>query len=209
MQFKQIGILNIGHGNVTGLYYVLKEIGFTPILIENYDQLKDLTNLIIPGVGSFLKAMNNIENLGLRTPLQEFINSDRKKVLGICLGMQIGLDVGFENGKAHGLSLIEGSVQSLTQIETSLKIPHVGWNSVRVTNNCHELNIKEDDYFYFNHSYFCNVENELHILGYTYYGKEFPSIINKGNFLGVQFHPEKSLRTGAKFLETTFKYEIN
>ena len=148
--------------------------------------------IVIPGVGSFKDAMHELENDGFIDPLKEF----NKPILGICLGMQILAELGFEFGKTSGLGLINAEVKLIL---CDAKIPHMGFNKIRVINSNELLDGVEDEEFYFMHSY--EMVNYTDISALTKYDNHnFVSAIHKDNLYGVQFHPEKSRESGIKLL---------
>jgi glutamine amidotransferase len=143
--------------------------------------------------------ISNLKKLKIIHPLKQYLD-DNKSYLGICVGMQILSDEGHEDQITKGLGIISGKIKKFSN--KKLIIPHMGWNTIRV--NKADLivknNLNEKD-FYFVHSYIYENINEENILGLTTYGKNFPSIINKGNIYGVQFHPEKSHKNGLKLIK--------
>lgn len=176
-----IGIVDYGMGNIKSIKKAVEHIGFEAIVTNNIDELEKCSRLIIPGVGAFKKAIENMKAYGV----YEYIKQYDKPLLGICLGMQLLFDKGFEDGETDGLGLIPGEV---ILIEASVKVPHMGWNKVN------------GSYYYFVHSYYakCDVE---YVSGYANYGVRIPAIVRKGNVIGCQFHPEKSGEDGLKILK--------
>ena len=168
-------------------------------IIENSDKL------VLPGVGAFHKAISNINKLGLKKVLIKHCNNKDKFFLGICLGMQLLFDRSYENGHFKGLGIIKGSINKIPGKKEKLKIPHVGWNKVKVINPKKSVlftNIKDLSFFYFVHSYYaCNKYNK-NIIGSTKYGNfTFPSVVSLNNVYGIQFHAEKSSKNGLSLLK--------
>jgi glutamine amidotransferase len=163
--------------------------------------MKDLTHLIIPGVGSFAQAMKNIRERHLEDPILEHV-ANEKPLLGICLGMQLLAEEGTEPHPVKGLGVIKGKVIAFENKE--LRVPHVGWNGIQM-NKKHDIleSVKKTADFYFVHSYHFNTDDQNSVLAYTDYGELFPSIVANeiGNAVGVQFHPEKSQKQGIRILE--------
>ena len=188
-----IGIVNYGiAGNIHSVQKALEKAGGNTLIINNPSDFDLVDKLVIPGVGSFKDAMQELENDGFISPIQEFI----KPILGICLGMQIMADLGFEFGNTKGLSLIVAEVKPIL---CSGKIPHMGFNRIIVENPNILLDSVESEEFYFMHSY--EMVNYTDITALTKYnGHSFVSAIHKDNLYGVQFHPEKSREAGIRLL---------
>jgi len=188
-----IVVIDYGIGNIFSILNSFRMIGVDVILSSERDKIEEADKIILPGVGFFREAMNNIERFGLRELL---IEKSRKKVpiLGICLGMQILFEESEESPGVRGLGLLKGKVKRLPPLE---RIPHIGWNTVSMKNPFFE----NERYFYFAHSYYCAPEKKETILGETSYGILFPSIVREENIWGVQFHPEKSGKNGIEFLK--------
>lgn len=194
-----IGIIDYGMGNLKSVYNALDFLNAKSKLIKTPSEISDVSKLIIPGVGSFSKAMQNLNDKGFTEPIREFAKSG-KPVLGICLGMQLMADFGYEPEKTQGLGLIGGEVIKFENIEK--RIPHMGWNSISIKKESRLFDgIKRDADFYFVHSYYFVPEIESDILTLSDYGIEFTSAVSKDNITGFQFHPEKSQKQGLKILE--------
>jgi imidazole glycerol phosphate synthase glutamine amidotransferase subunit len=193
-----VGVVKYGvAGNIHSIVNAIKAAGGTVKVIEKPSDISGVGRLVLPGVGSF---HDGIEELG-RSNLIEAIRLCNKPVLGICLGMQIFAKIGFEYGRTNGLGIINAEVKA---IECDGPVPHVGFNSIKTTNKDPLFTGIENDDFYFMHSF--EVVNYTDILALTEYaGHEFVSAVRKGNFYGVQFHPEKSREAGI----TLFKNFIN
>lgn len=191
-----IGIVDYGAGNLRSLINAIRFLE-KPFRILKEPDLRDVSLLLLPGVGAFGGAMNNLKKLGWIEKIREW-NEKGKPILGICLGMQLFFECSEEEGFYEGLGLFKGSVRKLP--ETGFPIPHMGWNEV----NLKEKNLLGDfpfpQYFYFAHSYYALPEREQIILAETEYGITFPSIIGEKNIIGFQFHPEKSGEIGLKLL---------
>lgn len=193
---KKLGIIDYDQGNIKSLKNAINRVGFECNLLNSNENLNDYDTLFLPGVGAFSGAMHNLNSKGLVKPIKEYVNSGRKLV-GICLGMQLLFEKSFEFGEFDGLALIEGEVLPFEN-EVELKIPNVGWNYVI---NKQNYSILESDY-YFVHSYYCKPKNNDDVLFTSIYGIEFCSAVKKNNIVGFQFHPEKSQKKGLELLKT-------
>jgi len=188
-----IGIINYGiAGNIHSVKKAIERAGGKTLVINDSSDFDLVDKLVIPGVGSFKDAMQELENGNFISSIQEF----SKPVLGICLGMQILADLGFEFGKTKGLALIEAEVKPML---CDGKIPHMGFNKISVKVPNILLEGLEDEEFYFMHSY--ELVNYTDIIAITKYNDHsFVSAVHTGNLYGVQFHPEKSREAGIKLL---------
>jgi glutamine amidotransferase len=201
-----IAVLDYGLGNVGSLLNAFEKLGIAAIKTANPELLINADGLIFPGDGAAGAAMENLEKRKLINPLINFIKSG-KPFLGICLGMQILLTSSAE-GNTKCLNIIPGQVK---KFNNGLKIPQIGWNQIRIKNK--ELgiknklfrNISDKSYFYFINSYYCVPDDKEIITGITDYGEDFCSIFLKNNICGVQFHPEKSGRSGFQLLLNYFQ----
>jgi glutamine amidotransferase len=197
-----IGVLDYGMGNLSSVTNALDYLGIANQIVNSVDKFSTSSHLIIPGVGSYAKAMENIHAKQYFSLIQEFGNSG-KPILGICLGMQLLSTCGTEPNHIKGLGLIEGEVVLLPE-HLGIRIPHVGWNGITLA-NIHPIleGVKLNADFYFVHSYYFSQVIEGNILTYTDYGLAFPSIVcnKERNVIGIQFHPEKSQKQGLQILE--------
>lgn len=195
-----IGILDMEMGNLRSVSNAIYSLGYDPKIVQSSDDIAEASHLIIPGVGAYSMAMQNIERLNLRAPIRDFAATG-KPVLGICIGMQVLADFGDEGGGAEGLKLVPGKVERLADAP-GLAIPHVGWNNIKLTGD-HPVfaKVKSGVDFYFVHSYRFLCENAADVYAETDYGTSWPSIVGHDNVIGFQFHPEKSQINGLKLLE--------
>ena len=209
-------IIDYGSGNIKSVYNSVKKTlqsynKFAKIKVSsNLVEIKKADKIILPGVGSFDQCMNRIKKINdLVETLNHQIITTKKPFLGICVGMQILADYGYENRKTKGLSWINGNVKSLknfTDHSQNLKIPHMGWNNLIINRENNLLkNITNEDQFYFVHSYFFDIKNNKNIICNTDYGMNIPAIVNEDNIFGFQFHPEKSGNSGLKILNNWLK----
>ena len=193
-----IGILDYGVGNLHSVNNVLKFLKVDSKIITEKNEIENLDSLIIPGVGSFKSAMENLEKKDFINPIKSFASSN-KPILGICLGMQLLASTGFEPEETKGLGLIPGEVKLM---KTNNRLPHIGWNSIGIQNDNSLLKgVKKKSDFYFVHSYHFDVKNPDFIALKTDYDFEFVSGVKKDNIYGFQFHPEKSQKQGLKILK--------
>lgn len=197
-----LGIINYGMGNLASVQNALEYLQIPNRLISEPKEVCMCDRAILPGVGAFGEAMYKITKSGYIMELQEFAIIKQRPVLGICLGMQLLLDSSTEYGNFSGLGLIAGSVRSLADEIQNLPIPHVGWNDVTVTAESRLLDgiAESSRNFYFVHSYYCKVTERSVVTGQVSYGVNFDVMIEKGNIFGVQFHPEKSQKSGLELL---------
>ena len=203
---KQITIIDYGSGNVLSaqksFIKVAKDnkIQSKVLISNNLEDIKNSTHIVLPGQGAFSTCMKNIKNTtGLIDELYEFAIVKKKPFLGICVGMQMLALDSEENGKHQGLGWINGHIKLLPT--NNLKMPHMGWSTVKPINLNEENIINNSEDFYFVHSYYFKCKNNENILAETQYGINFSSIVGKENIYGVQFHPEKSSSQGLNLIK--------
>lgn len=185
-------IVDYGMGNLASVKRALEECGAEAFISNNPAAIENASKIILPGVGSFALAMENIKKSGWFDALQQAVLQKHMPLLGICLGMQLLAEEGEEHGKASGLGFIPGQILKIPAIE-NIRVPHVGWNEIAPHKSDPLLfEIDSGTDFYFVHSYYFKASNENDVLAYTSYGMDFPSIVRRGNVWGTQFHPEKS-----------------
>jgi glutamine amidotransferase len=189
-------------GNIRSIQSAFDYLKVENTVINTPEQIKSSTMLILPGVGSFAKAMENIKNMNLLDSLNETILVLKRPVLGICLGMQLLADSGDEDGPSEGLGYIPGTVKKFT-VDSSIKLPHIGFNIVNFveTNNLLFKGLGDRADFYFVHNYRFLCDNQKDVASFTTYGETFASSVAKDNVFGVQFHPEKSQSNGLTVLK--------
>jgi glutamine amidotransferase len=202
----KIQIINVGLGNVASIQNMLRKIGYTATLSEVPD-LQEMPDLIIlPGVGAYDAGMAMLEKFGWISYLKDVSVEGTVSILGICLGMQL-LCNGSDEGVRSGLGLISGHFKRFNFDNPSLKVPHMGWNTVELTEVGRSLfPISElTPRFYFVHSYYYYGPHNDFVTGWSNYGHRFGAVIHNQLVTGVQFHPEKSHRFGMQFLQTYIK----
>lgn len=198
-----IGILDYGAGNLHNLCRALTHIGSDFILIENARQLPQANKLIIPGVGAFKVAMDQLKQAELIEPIQQ-VARDKMPILGICLGMQMLFEKSTEFGTTKGLGLLKGDINRIPEPgDQAYKIPHIGWNRITGDNEClpNGMQMVNDSYMYFVHSYMAEVAEPDNLLAWVnYQSVRIPAIVGNQNVIGCQFHPEKSGECGLNLL---------
>ena len=196
-----IVIIDYGMGNLKNVYNALKHLNIPSKVSNEISEIKGADKLILPGVGAFNKAMYNLNNRGLTDVIKDKVNGGTP-ILGICLGMQMLFQKGYENGECNGLSFIDGNVKLLEPKE-KVKIPHIGWNRLEY-NSQNDLikGLDENSFVYYVHSYAATNMNDKNLIGFSNYGGiKVPSIVCKDNVYGTQFHPEKSGEVGLRILK--------
>ena len=177
-------------------------------LTNDIEEIKSAKGIILPGVGAFRDAVINLEKYGLKEILINEAKSG-KHFLGICLGMQMLFEKSYEYGEYEGLGLIKGTVEEIRNHipeNSGLKIPHMGWNSLKINDKfkddkiLKDVNVDGEEYVYYVHSFFANTSKD-NIVAYSEYGTDIPGIVRNENVYGMQFHPEKSGDTGLKLLK--------
>lgn len=204
-----IAVIDYGMGNLRSVQKALEAAGAKAIVISRPKDLKRCDKLVFPGVGAFGDSMRELKRLGLVEPMKEAI-AEAKPFLGLCLGLQLLFETSEEAPGVKGLSVLKGKVKRFRFKDKRLKVPHMGWNSVksrRRNPGTGILNgVAQNSYMYFVHSYYVVPKDEKTILMTTDYGIEFVSGICKGNIYGLQFHPEKSQETGLRILKNFVKF---
>lgn len=197
-----ITIIDYKTGNLGSIQNILKRIGEESVVTSDKDEIAGASKLILPGVGAFDTGMRNLTELDLIDILNEKVIVEKTPVLGICLGMQL-LSKGSQEGSLPGLGWIDADTVRFRFEDTiEYKIPHMGWNFIRQHKTSKLLdNMYPDARFYFVHSFFFRANDKEDVLTSTTYEIEFTSAIERGNILGVQFHPEKSHKFGMKILK--------
>lgn len=195
---QKIAIVNYGAGNIQSIKFAVRRLGEEAILSSDPDEIIAADKVIFPGVGEASSAMKMLRSTGL----DKIIPNLTQPVLGVCLGMQLMCE-STEEGNTTGLGIFDTKV---VKFNNGLKVPQIGWN--KIFNLKSELfeGVNENDYIYLVHSYYIPECTET--IATTEYGVEYTSAIQKGNFYGVQFHPEKSSSAGEKILENFLKLVV-
>lgn len=193
-----IAIIDYGMGNLRSVQKALEYLEVSSVITSDIEKIRNSTKIIIPGVGAFPDAMDNMKKKGLDIVVEQAAQ-EGKPILGICLGMQLLFEESEEITRCEGLGLLKGTIK---KIEGSVKVPHMGWNNLIFEEDCKLLNgVKEGSYVYFVHSYYAELGEDKILNAYTFYEKKIPGVVSKGNIFGIQFHPEKSGDIGIKMLK--------
>lgn len=194
-----IAILDYEVGNVKSILNMFKKIGIDAVITSDINEIKNANKYILPGVGSFDYGIKKLKESSFFETLEQNILKREKPILGICLGMQL-LTNSSEEGKERGLGWIDATTQRIQS--KNLPIPHMGWNNVNVEKESLLFkNLKENNRFYFVHSFYVVANNKENILATVNYENNLVCAIEKNNIYGVQFHPEKSHKFGMQLLK--------
>lgn len=200
-----ITILDYGAGNLRSVQRACRAIGQDETVVRDLDGLRRAERIIFPGIGAAQSAMENLQGMGVIDAFRECI-AQGVPTLGICIGAQVALDRS-EEGDTPCLGLIPGTTRLFQLDDPELKVPHIGWNEVRVTQP-HPLleGVEAGDEFYFVHSYYMDTDDPAHRFAVADYGGDFTCAIGRGSFFATQFHPEKSGRFGLELLSRFAKW---
>ena len=198
----KIALIDYGSGNLQSAYKALEKVSNKKkiIVTSNSKELLKVDKIVLPGVGSFSDCMNGLKNIsGMIDILNEVVINKKKPFLGICVGMQLLATEGEEKGNYKGLGWIKGKVVKIKK-NKKIKIPHMGWNTVKVISKHPIINKKKFE-SYFVHSYNFICKNKENVLATCNYSQNITAIIGRENIIGTQFHPEKSQKSGLEFLK--------
>ena len=200
---KLVGIIDCGINNIHSLVKAFNKIEVKAEIIENHKEFKKFSHIVLPGVGSFDKGINNLKQKGFIDEINNFAKNGNF-VLGICLGMQLLFENSQESqSNITGLCLAKGVCKKLkSSDDPKIRIPHIGWNSLIIKKKSNLLkNIKNYSDFYFVHSYYVVPKNSSNVVAVCNHGDEFAAVFENNNIMGVQFHPEKCLDNGLDILK--------
>ena len=201
-------IIDYGAGNLTSVLLALKSLGDDPVITSDPALLEQADRIIFPGVGSAASGMLGLKQKSLDEALKKCCIQN-KPILAICLGMQMLLEFSEEDGGVNGLGLFPGKVKLFKfPPEQRIKVPHMGWNTVRQNKHALWKNIPDNSAFYFVHSYYVSADNASDVAGITEYGSfEFVSTVAGKNLFATQFHPERSGETGLQLLKNFLEWD--
>lgn len=204
---NSIAIIDYGMGNIHSVKKALELFGAKTKVSNNHKEISSCRKLVLPGVGAFGDAMQELEKQGLVDLIRDMVKN-KKPFLGICLGMQLLFEKSAEADKYKGLGIIEGEVKKFPV--SDLKVPHMGWNQLRQkSGGCPLLkNIPDNSFVYFCHSYYPDPDNKNAIAAVTDYGLDFAAMVWQDNVYGAQFHPEKSQGVGLQMLKNFVELQI-
>lgn len=198
-----IAVIDYGLGNLRSVAKALEAAGAEARVTNKPEAILNARAIVFPGVGAFARGMENLEKLGILPALSQAVRQG-KPFLGICLGMQLLFSESAEYGIHRGLDIIKGRVR---RFDSGLKIPHMGWNKVKITGLAGGeagrqifQGIPDESFFYFAHTFYVEPEDKGIVAATTEYGRVFTSAISRDNVWGVQFHPEKSVDSGLLLL---------
>ena len=196
-----IAIIDYGMGNLKSIKNALKLLNIESVSTSDKEVIRNAKAIILPGVGAFKQAMDNLKEKSLDTLIKE-VAKEEKLILGICLGMQLLFEKGFEGEEEEGLGLLKGNIKKL-QPKERVKIPHMGWNKLIADNADKNFSSSSSDKFvYYVHSFMATDYEDKDLVAYSNYGGlKILGIVRKDNIIGMQFHPEKSGETGLNLLK--------
>ena len=201
-----VAIIDYGAGNLSSVKKALDYLGAESEITQDKEKILSASHVILPGVGSFGDAMKSMAERGLVEPVKQAACSG-KPFLGICLGLQLLFESSEESEGVEGLGLIKGKIVQIPR-DNGLKVPHIGWNSVKINQkNGIFSGIEDGSYFYFVHSFYLKDAETDAVAATTEYGVDIECAVQKGNLCATQFHPEKSSRLGLQLLENFLKME--
>ena len=201
-----VTIVDYNSGNISSVINSFKEVAKDKVNIEVTSDLKKIKlsdKVVLPGQGSFKSCVDALNNIsGLADTLSKFAINDKKPLLGICVGLQMFADIGYEETETKGLGWIPGKVLKIDNQKGKYKLPHIGWNQINILKNSKILkNIENNSHMYFVHSYEFIPKDKSVISATTDYSSKIVCSIEKENVFGTQFHPEKSDKTGLKIID--------
>lgn len=195
-----IAIIDYGVGNLRSVEKALQFIGLEAEVTSDAERVRSASAVILPGVGAYSIGMENLRKYGMVDVVKEAV-ADNRPFLGICLGMQLLFEYSQEGGeRVEGLGLLPGAIKILPKHD-GLKVPHMGWNSLKTCNDLLFSDMPENPYVYFVHSYYLDVGDKAIVAAQCDYGVTFTAAVSRGNVYATQFHPEKSGEVGLQILK--------
>ncbi len=206
----KVTIVDYNSGNISSVINSFKEVAKEKVNIEvssDLDKINSSDKVILPGQGSFKNCIEALKKIdGLTDTLNEFAISKKKPVLGICVGLQMFADIGYEETKTHGLGWISGNVSKIDNQNGKYKLPHIGWNQIEIVKDSKIFkDIENKSHMYFVHSYEFIPEDKSVISSTTDYSSKIVCSVERDNLFGTQFHPEKSDKIGLKIIDNFLK----
>ena len=206
-----ITIVDYNSGNISSVINSFQEVARDKVNIEvtsDLNKIKTSDKVVLPGQGSFKSCVEALKNInGLVDTLNEFVINDKKPLLGICVGLQMFADIGYEEIETRGLGWIPGKVSKIDNQNGKYKLPHIGWNQIDILkNNKIFKNIENNSHMYFVHSYEFIPEDKNVILATTNYSSKIVCAVEKENIIGTQFHPEKSDKLGLQIIKSFINF---
>ena len=206
----KVTIVDYNSGNISSVINSFKEVAKEKVNIEvssDLDKINSSDKVILPGQGSFKNCIEALKKIdGLADTLNEFVISKKKPVLGICVGLQMFADIGYEETKTDGLGWISGNVSKIDNQNGKYKLPHIGWNQIEIVKDSKIFkDIENKSHMYFVHSYKFTPEDKNVITATTEYSSNIVCSVEKENIYGTQFHPEKSDKLGLKMIDNFLK----
>ena len=204
-----ITVIDYGSGNLKSAAKALEaannnvNLNFKVVVTSDPKIIRQSEKIVLPGQGSFRDCYLGIKKIpGLHEVLNEFVIEKKKPILGICVGMQLFAETGYESQETKGFGWIEAEVRKINNMNKKIKLPHMGWNEIELKKDCYLFsNIKKKSHFYFIHSYEFITKRKDCIVATTNYGNPIIASVEKENIFGTQFHPEKSQKSGLIILE--------
>jgi len=193
-----VTIIDYGSGNLRSVQKALERIGVEALISDDPQLVAESERVVLPGVGAFDDAMRELRARGLVEPIVAHVRAD-KPFFGICMGLQLLFETGWEGGENRGLGLLEGDVARFER-PAGMKVPHMGWNTVTWGPAAGRFAQGPGDWYYFVHSYAARPRDPAVIAGVTDYGGEFCAAVARGRLFATQFHPEKSQESGMRLL---------
>jgi glutamine amidotransferase len=193
-----ITIVDYGSGNLRSVQKAFERLGAEAVITDDPNVVAEADRLVLPGVGAFGDAMRELRSRGLVEPIVAHLRADRP-FFGICMGLQLLFETGWEGGRQEGLGVLAGDVARF-DLQAGLKVPHMGWNTVAWQGASRPAEAGDGDYFYFVHSYHARPRDPGLVAAVTDYGGPFCSAVSRGRLFATQFHPEKSQSTGMRLL---------
>jgi glutamine amidotransferase len=202
-----VTIVDYGSGNLRSVQKSFERLGVAALITSDPDRVAAADAVVLPGVGAFGDAMRALHERGLVEPIQSHLLADRP-FLGICMGLQLLFETGWEGGRHEGLGVLGGDVARF-DVPAGTKVPHMGWNTVSWRATVHpvaQAGLSGDDWFYFVHSYVARPSDESVIAAVTDYAGPFCSAVSRGRLFATQFHPEKSQEAGMRLLRAFLEF---